>query len=132
MTHPGDPRDRAEKAFLRDLASRLDDLNARHGFDQVILVAPPRAPGPSAPGPVDSGGAQGHRLGRPRARRRHHHHPAERGPGRALRQRRLTVWGRGGARLFPDSSSRAPDRGSDLAPGANRAFTALKQTFGRV
>ncbi|ENZ80574.1 MULTISPECIES: host attachment protein [Caulobacter] len=45
ITHAGDLRDRAEKAFLRDLAKRLDDINARHGFDQVILVAPPRALG---------------------------------------------------------------------------------------
>ena len=45
ITQAGDARDRAEKAFLRDLAKRLDDLNARHGFDQVILVAPPRALG---------------------------------------------------------------------------------------
>lgn len=45
ITHAGDLRDRAEKGFLRDLAQRLDDLNARHGFDQVILVAPPRALG---------------------------------------------------------------------------------------
>lgn len=45
ITHSGDVHDRAEKAFLRDLARRLDDLNARHGFDEVILVAPPRALG---------------------------------------------------------------------------------------
>jgi len=45
ITHVGDAHDRAERAFLHDLARRLDDLNARHGFDQVILVAPPRALG---------------------------------------------------------------------------------------
>lgn len=45
IIHPGDARDRAEKVFLRELARRLDDLNAQQGFDQVILVAPPRALG---------------------------------------------------------------------------------------
>ena len=45
ITHAGDVHDRAEKAFLHDLARRIDDLNASHGFDHVILVAPPRALG---------------------------------------------------------------------------------------
>lgn len=45
IIHPGDARDRAEKVFLREFARRLDDLNAQQGFDQVILVAPPRALG---------------------------------------------------------------------------------------
>lgn len=45
IVHSGDFHDRAEQAFLRDLARRIDDLNARHGFDQVILAAPPRALG---------------------------------------------------------------------------------------
>lgn len=45
IPHAGDAHDRAEKAFLHDLARRIDNLNARHGFDQVILIAPPRALG---------------------------------------------------------------------------------------
>lgn len=45
ITHPGDARDRLEKAFLQDLAHRIDGLNARQAFDQVILIAPPRALG---------------------------------------------------------------------------------------
>lgn len=45
IPHAGDANDRAEKAFLHDLARRIDNLNARHRFDQVILVAPPRALG---------------------------------------------------------------------------------------
>ncbi|PIB97175.1 host attachment protein [Caulobacter sp. X] len=45
ITHSGDARDRAEKAFLTDLAKRLESLGAKHHFDQIILVAPPRALG---------------------------------------------------------------------------------------
>ena len=45
ITHSGDARDRAEKAFLTDLAKRLEGLSAKHHFDQIILVAPPRALG---------------------------------------------------------------------------------------
>ncbi|WP_299014870.1 host attachment protein [uncultured Caulobacter sp.] len=45
ITHSGDARDRAEKAFLTGLAKRLEGLSAKHHFDQIILVAPPRALG---------------------------------------------------------------------------------------
>ncbi|WP_297506348.1 host attachment protein [uncultured Caulobacter sp.] len=45
ITHAGDIHDRAEKAFLRDLAKRLDPLVGRNAIDQVILIAPPRALG---------------------------------------------------------------------------------------
>lgn len=45
ITHAGDARDRAEQHFLADLAKRLDPLVAKQAFDQVILVAPPRALG---------------------------------------------------------------------------------------
>lgn len=45
IVHAGDARDRAEKAFLRGLGKKLDDLICRQAFDQVILVAPPRALG---------------------------------------------------------------------------------------
>lgn len=45
ITHSGDARDRAEKAFLTGLAKRLEGLSAKHHFDQVILIAPPRALG---------------------------------------------------------------------------------------
>lgn len=45
ITHSGDARDRAEKAFLTTLAKRLEGLAAKHHFDQVVLIAPPRALG---------------------------------------------------------------------------------------
>ena len=45
ITHSGDAWDRAEKAFLTGLAKRLEGLSAKHHFDQIILVAPPRALG---------------------------------------------------------------------------------------
>ncbi|NQE60692.1 host attachment protein [Caulobacter sp. RHG1] len=45
IVHSGDVRDRAEKAFLRTLGKKLDDLICRQSFDHVILVAPPRALG---------------------------------------------------------------------------------------
>ncbi|MDR6627870.1 host attachment protein [Caulobacter segnis] len=45
ITHSGDARDRAEKAFLTDLAKRLEGLAGKHHFDQVVLIAPPRALG---------------------------------------------------------------------------------------
>jgi len=45
ITHSGDARDRAEKAFLTGLAKRLEGLSSKHHFDQVILIAPPRALG---------------------------------------------------------------------------------------
>jgi protein required for attachment to host cells len=45
ITHSGDARDRAEKHFLASLAKRLELLVAKHAFDQVVLVAPPRALG---------------------------------------------------------------------------------------
>lgn len=45
ITHAGDGHDRAEKAFLADLAKRVETLVAKHGLNQVVLVAPPRALG---------------------------------------------------------------------------------------
>jgi protein required for attachment to host cells len=45
ITHSGDARDRAEKAFLTGLAKRLEGLAGKHHFDQVVLIAPPRALG---------------------------------------------------------------------------------------
>ena len=45
ITHSGDARDRAEKAFLSSLAKRLDVLATQTHFDQLILIAPPRALG---------------------------------------------------------------------------------------
>jgi protein required for attachment to host cells len=45
IPHDGDQRDRAERAFLKDLAQRLETVAALHPFDQLILVAPPRALG---------------------------------------------------------------------------------------
>jgi len=45
ITHSGDAKDRAEKAFLTALAKRLDVLATQTHFDQLILIAPPRALG---------------------------------------------------------------------------------------
>jgi protein required for attachment to host cells len=45
ITHSGDARDRAEKAFLTGLAKRLEGLAGKHHFDQIVLIAPPRALG---------------------------------------------------------------------------------------
>ena len=45
VPHEGDPHDLAERAFIKDLAHRLDGVAQAHEFDQVILVAPPRALG---------------------------------------------------------------------------------------
>lgn len=45
ITHSGDAKDRAEKAFLTALAKRLDVLATQNHFDQLILIAPPRALG---------------------------------------------------------------------------------------
>lgn len=43
--HDGDANDRAERAFIKDLAHRLDGVAQEHAFDQLILIAPPRALG---------------------------------------------------------------------------------------
>jgi len=43
--HEGDPHDRAERAFVKDLAHKLDEVAKAHDFDQLILIAPPRALG---------------------------------------------------------------------------------------
>lgn len=45
ITQPGDARDRAENAFLRTLAKRVEAIVAHESIDQVVLVAPPRALG---------------------------------------------------------------------------------------
>ena len=45
ITHSGDARDRAEKAFVTGLAKRLEGLAGKHHFDQIVLIAPPRALG---------------------------------------------------------------------------------------
>ncbi len=45
IPHDGDQHDRAERAFIKDLAQRLEEVARKHPFDQVILVAPPRALG---------------------------------------------------------------------------------------
>lgn len=39
------PRDRAETRFLQALAARVDRLITREGFDDLIMIAPPRALG---------------------------------------------------------------------------------------
>ncbi|MEH6663438.1 MAG: host attachment protein [Brevundimonas sp.] len=39
------PKERSEARFLQDLAARLDRLIADEPFDEVILIAPPRALG---------------------------------------------------------------------------------------
>ena len=39
------PRERSEERFLNDLAERVGMLVAREGFDEVALIAPPRALG---------------------------------------------------------------------------------------
>ena len=47
-SHPvggADPRDKAEDHFLAQVAARVAELGARHVFDGVILIAPPRALG---------------------------------------------------------------------------------------
>ncbi|MFN3858298.1 MAG: host attachment protein [Caulobacter sp.] len=38
-------REKAEADFLHDLAHRLEGVFARGGFDQLILIAPPKALG---------------------------------------------------------------------------------------
>uniref|UniRef100_B0T710 AtsE protein n=1 Tax=Caulobacter sp. (strain K31) TaxID=366602 RepID=B0T710_CAUSK len=43
--HEGDAHDRAEQAFVKDLAHKLEDVARVHSFDRLILVAPPRALG---------------------------------------------------------------------------------------
>ncbi|MFZ0267079.1 host attachment protein [Caulobacter sp.] len=45
VPHEGDPHDRAERAFVKDLAHKLEEVAHAHSFDQLILVAPPRALG---------------------------------------------------------------------------------------
>jgi len=39
------PRDRSELQFLKQLAARIDRLIVSEDFDEVILIAPPRALG---------------------------------------------------------------------------------------
>lgn len=45
VPHEGDPHDRAEHAFVKDLAQRLDAVVRDHAIDDLILIAPPRALG---------------------------------------------------------------------------------------
>lgn len=45
IPHDGDAHDRAERAFLKDLVHRLEGVADQHPFDQLILIAPPRALG---------------------------------------------------------------------------------------
>ena len=47
-SHTGEatpPHDRAEARFLQSLARRIDELVSSEGFDEIILIAPPRALG---------------------------------------------------------------------------------------
>jgi protein required for attachment to host cells len=43
--HDGDANDKAERAFIKDLAHHLEGVARDHAFDQLILIAPPRALG---------------------------------------------------------------------------------------
>lgn len=45
IPHDGDLHDRAEQAFIKDLAHKLEDVARAQPFDQMILIAPPRALG---------------------------------------------------------------------------------------
>jgi len=45
VPHEGDPHDLAERAFVKDLAQRLEGVAREQPFDQMILIAPPRALG---------------------------------------------------------------------------------------
>ena len=45
IPHDGDLRDRAEAAFIKDLAHKLEEVARVEPFEQMILIAPPRALG---------------------------------------------------------------------------------------